>query len=1375
MIGLLVTTAFAGSSAQAATRTWNVTSGTGVWQTAGNWISGTAPANSTTQDTAAFSASNGSQTVQLNADASIAGLTFTQTGVTTLTSFNTTPRTLTIGTTGIAISGGAGAVTLGDATNPLNLAIAGNESWTNNSTSLFTVLGGVTGTAASGTSTLTVTGTGNSLLSGVIGNGGAGGTVAFTKNGAGTVTLSGNNTYSGTTTISAGVLRVTNNNALGSTGAGTTITSGAALELSNNVSIGAEALAIAGSGNSGGGSLVNVSGTNTYGGNITGNASTAPIYSNAGKLILSGSQLGSPVDARFAGSGDIEVTGNFAGLRSFTKFGGGALTLSGSNTMVASNGPIIYGGRVNINNSSSLSTTTWNIVAGTLDSNGNSFSAQSIALGTVVTNPGAFIQDNTTAAISTGAGTFTLGTSIVFGAAGSNYTPALVASGSAATISGNLDLGSVTHPWDIYGTTAANSALTVSANITGSASTSLFPIDRTKGIGTLVLSGSNSFTGQTRSQMGTLVLDYGTNNNSKLADASTFTLGGNGNAVLTLAGATGDHTEVVGSTSVTPGDVSINRSGANTAKINLGAISFTNSVLNIADNTLAQTSTAVANGILSRVFVNGTIATKSGSDIVANTTWTDVAGGGNIANGSTTNVRITSAGSSVGLSGSGTSTINTLTNAASSGGTTTVDIASGKTLTLAASSGIVNGPGATSLTISGSGTLAGTSNLLFVNNSANAMTISANINTTASVVKSGTGLLVLSGSNTGSSWNRSGSVSMDILGGTVRVDSALAIGGTSSIYMADRSAVLQYGTGITTDYSARLSSPNNNAPVSIDTNGNNVTFATRVNGLVQKYGSGTLTLTATGNNMVSVYAGTLSLGHASDTIGANAVEVLGGTLDVANPDTVGAVFLKSGAISGAATFIGTSYTLTDTGTISANLGSNSATLQKLGAGTAILSGLNAYTGITTVTQGVLRLNSANALPGGIASSGGLSNLTINGGVVGLGNGNFARSLGSGVTAVQILDAGGGFAAYGGDRTVNFGGSGAAVTWGSSSFMTSSNPGYLNGQGSFILGAADADGRVDFQNPIALTAAGVSATDWWVNTTTRTIRVNNGSAAVDGRLSGVISDGWSAMGINKTGLGTLEMTAVNTYTGPTTISAGRMLFSGSGSLSGTTGSVTVGGSGAELVWNSSNALTRALVMTQGTLSGTGTISAAGGVTIGGNVILSPGNSPGTLPFTTGLTLNPGGTYVWEVNSGTGSAGTNWDLINVTSGGLNLAALSNAAKFNLDLTTLTASGSSGSMDNYTPGGSYTWRIFDANALTLPGLFGSSPYAPGTDITSLFNLLTANWKNTVPAANDISVRVADNGTGIDLVVVPEPGTIALAGIGIAAAAYAYRRRRK
>ena len=284
-----------------------------------------------------------------------------------------------------------------------------------------------------------------------------------------------------------------------------------------------------------------------------------------------------------------------------------------------------------------------------------------------------------------------------------------------------------------------------------------------------------------------------------------------------------------------------------------------------------------------------------------------------------------------------------------------------------------------------------------------------------------------------------------------------------------------------------------------------------------------------------------------------------------------------------------------------------------------------------------------------------------------------------------------------------------------------------------------------------------------------VQLNPQSGSVT--YSDIIANLASGMHLTKSGAGTQVLGGVNTYTGTTTITAGRLEIAAGGSIN-TSSRVTI--NGGELKYNSSTPLTPAITFTQGTISGTGTVSASGGVSISTGAILSPGNSPGTLPFATGLTLSPGGTYVWETNSGTGTAGQNWDVINVTAGGLNLSSLSSGGKFNLDLTTLTASGSSGSMDNYTAGGSYTWRIFDANALTLPGSFGSAPYAAGTDITSLFNLVTTNWKNTVPASNDMSVKVAADGTGVDLVVVPEPAAFAVALGGMACMGWFIRRRR-
>ena len=111
--------------------------------------------------------------------------------------------------------------------------------------------------------------------------------------------------------------------------------------------------------------------------------------------------------------------------------------------------------------------------------------------------------------------------------------------------------------------------------------------------------------------------------------------------------------------------------------------------------------------------------------------------------------------------------------------------------------------------------------------------------------------------------------------------------------------------------------------------------------------------TYTGATIIS--AGVLTLGHPADSIADTApVLVNGGTLAVPNSDTVGAVTLSSGTISGAGTLTGAAYALTNTGTVSANLGSNAATLTKTGAGTVTLSGNAAYTGLTTISNGTLK-------------------------------------------------------------------------------------------------------------------------------------------------------------------------------------------------------------------------------------------------------------------------------------------------------------------------------------------------------------------------------------------------------------------------------------
>jgi hypothetical protein len=140
-----------GSTAQAQVY-WDGTSGT--WGTAGNWSTGSsattpnpslAPNNLTTNVVFNITTANSPTTVTLGTDQSAQSLTFNTTGSTTLIA-NGTARTLNLGVSGvngITMASTAGPVTFGDGTAGnnvlLNLATANNATWTNNSSSNFTV------------------------------------------------------------------------------------------------------------------------------------------------------------------------------------------------------------------------------------------------------------------------------------------------------------------------------------------------------------------------------------------------------------------------------------------------------------------------------------------------------------------------------------------------------------------------------------------------------------------------------------------------------------------------------------------------------------------------------------------------------------------------------------------------------------------------------------------------------------------------------------------------------------------------------------------------------------------------------------------------------------------------------------------------------------------------------------------------------------------------------------------------------------------------------------------------------------------------------------------------------------------------------------
>jgi autotransporter-associated beta strand protein len=117
--------------------------------------------------------------------------------------------------TGTFTIGGSNAITLaGTYTHS-----GGNRTLNNNDSGGLTLSGSVLLANDNVTArTLTLAGTGNTVISGNISNNSAGNTVAssLTKNGAGTLTLSGTNTYTGLTTVSAGKLLINGTNTGGS-------------------------------------------------------------------------------------------------------------------------------------------------------------------------------------------------------------------------------------------------------------------------------------------------------------------------------------------------------------------------------------------------------------------------------------------------------------------------------------------------------------------------------------------------------------------------------------------------------------------------------------------------------------------------------------------------------------------------------------------------------------------------------------------------------------------------------------------------------------------------------------------------------------------------------------------------------------------------------------------------------------------------------------------------------------------------------------------------------------------------------------------------------------------------------------------------------
>ena len=448
-----------------------------------------------------------------------------------------------------------------------------------------------------------------------------------------------------------------------------------------------------------------------------------------------------------------------------------------------------------------------------------------------------------------------------------------------------------------------------------------------------------------------------------------------------------------------------------------------------------------------------------------------------------------------------------------------------------------------------------------------------------------------------------------------------------------------------------------------------------------------------------------------------------------------------------------------------DLGGNVISLNKYGSGDWTLSGNNSYSGLTTVKDAgsLLKLMATGALSAK-TSLAGENSLSAAGTIdFGVGGSYTANSYGTLSTS--------------GNNMYFTNSSGINVTL---TFTNANN--YITGStgGGRTLSNSSSNLNLDFDGNIEI---GSTATN-------TTVFRGAGSFNVDGNLLDTGTGGIRTL--EKDGDGTLTLRGSgNNYRGSTLVDSGKLDLYGSVTAStnivvSTSGTVSAASttrtatatldvkSGGSLLANSTttvysggnlivNGTAGAVVMeSNGLLGGSGTV---GAVTLKSGSLLTPGNSPGTLTAASS-SWAAGSTYEWQIDNAAGTAGTNWDLFSVV-GALDLSALSSTAQMNLVLESL-------SIANFSTTSSYTWVIAQAGSFIGTGL------ADGTDVTSLFNINTADF-NGGSAANlpngGFQVVTGTEGSlrTLNLMAIPEPSTGSMLGLGLAGLVVTRLLRRK
>ncbi len=294
---------------------------------------------------------------------------------------------------------------------------------------------------------------------------------------------------------------------------------------------------------------------------------------------------------------------------------------------------------------------------------------------------------------------------------------------------------------------------------------------------------------------------------------------------------------------------------------------------------------------------------------------------------------------------------------------------SGGTLDLSTFSDFVGAVTLTSGSITGTGTLTGSSY------SVESGSVSAKLGGSAALTKSAAGTVTLSAANTYTGLT-------SVLAGTLALGASNVLADSGNITVSGGTLALSSFSdtvnAVTLTGGSLTGTTGTLTGSAYNVESGSITAKLGGTADLTKTSAGTVTLSGanTYTGLTSVLAGTLALGASNVLADSGNITVSGGTLALSSfSDTVNAVTLTGGSLTGTTgTLTGSAYNV-ESGSITAKLG-GTADLTKTSAGTVTLSGANTYTGLTSVLAGTLALGANNVLADA-------TNLIVNGGTVNL--------------------------------------------------------------------------------------------------------------------------------------------------------------------------------------------------------------------------------------------------------------------------------------------------------------------------------------------------------------------------------------------------------